>query len=303
MTDTPATSAITHRIPGRARDLGGFEVRRVLPHARRRTIGPFIFFDQMGPARFAPGKGIDVRPHPHIGLATVTYLFDGALHHKDSLGVDQVIRPGDVNWMTAGRGVVHSERTPSPEREDGHDMYGIQTWVALPEADEDSAPGFYHHPAADLPDFERDGMRFRLILGDAWGHEAPVAVSSPIFYLHGEAPAGTQTRLDIDHAERAVYLVSGAVTIDGEPLEAGEMAAIEPGSSPMLAAQSDSRLMLCGGAPIGERKLFWNFVASSPERLERAKADWQAAADAGFPAGGRFTLPPGENEHIPLPEG
>lgn len=302
MTESQTSTAITNRIAGRARDLGGFEVRRVLPHASRRTVGPFIFFDQMGPARFAPGKGIDVRPHPHIGLATVTYLFDGALHHKDSLGVDQVIRPGDVNWMTAGRGVVHSERTPSPEREDGHDMYGIQTWVALPEADEDSAPAFHHHPADTLPDFGRDGMQFRLILGNAWEHTAPVEVFSPIFYLHGEAPAGTSTVMDIAHEERAVYLVSGSMMLDGDLLEAGMMAVIAPGASPDLRAETDSRFMLCGGAPIGQRKLFWNFVASSPERLEAAKSDWSHAAEQGFPDTGRFILPPGETEHIPLPE-
>lgn len=290
-------------IPGRAKDLGGFEVRRVLPHAKRRLVGPFIFFDQMGPAQFAPGQAIDVRPHPHIGLATVTYLFEGALGHRDSLGVEQVIRPGDVNWMTAGRGVVHSERTPSPEREDGHAMYGIQTWVALPEADEDAEPAFHHHPAADLPDFERGGARWRLILGNAWGHEAPVAVFSPIFYLHGEIPAGTALEIDIDHEERAVYLVEGVAELDDVALEPGSMAVIAPGTAPRLSTSANSKVMLCGGAPLGKRQIFWNFVASTPERLLQAKSDWRDAAAGGFPADGRFTLPKGETEHIPLPEG
>ncbi|WP_417496609.1 pirin family protein [Maricaulis sp.] len=296
------SAMIARRIEGRSRDLGGFEVRRVLPAPRQRMVGPFIFFDQMGPASFAPGHGIDVRPHPHIGLATVTYLFEGALRHQDSLGVDAVIRPGDVNWMTAGRGVVHSERTPDPERADGHALYGIQTWVALPEGSEDIAPAFHHHPAASLPDFERDGARFRLILGTAWGQEAPVEVFSPIFYLHGALPAGSRVELDIEHEERAVYLVSGEATLDGEALQAGEMAVLTPGTTPTLAASVDSIVMLCGGAGLGERQIFWNFVASDADRLTQAKADWSDAGAAGFPADGRFTLPAGETEHIPLPE-
>jgi len=296
------SAMIARRIEGRSRDLGGFEVRRVLPAPRQRMVGPFIFFDQMGPAQFAPGSGIDVRPHPHIGLATVTYLFEGALRHQDSLGVDAVIRPGDVNWMTAGNGVVHSERTPDPERGDGHALYGIQTWVALPEGQEDMAPAFHHHPAAELPDFEHDGARFRLILGTAWGHEAPVEVFSPAFYLHGSLPAGFATRLDIEHEERAVYLVSGEATLDGEALQPGEMAVLAPGGTPVLAAAADSVVMLCGGAPLGERQIFWNFVASDADRLTQARADWSKAAAAGFPADGRFTLPAGETGHIPLPE-
>jgi redox-sensitive bicupin YhaK (pirin superfamily) len=296
------SEAIEIIIPGRGKDLGGFEVRRVLPFARHRMVGPFIFFDQIGPARFAPGDAVDVRPHPHIGLATVTYLFEGALGHKDSLGVEQIIRPGDVNWMTAGRGVVHSERTPSPEREDGHAMYGIQTWVALPTADEDIEPAFHHHPAASLPDFHKDGAHWRLILGTAWGHEAPVDVLSPIFYLHGELAAGMTVTIDVDHAERAVYLVEGKATLDGVTLEAGSMAVLTPGSAPKLEAGSACKVMLCGGSPLGKRQIFWNFVASSPERLRQAKADWRDAAALDFPAEGRFRLPPGENEHIPLPE-
>ena len=296
------TSKLERTISGRVRDLGGFEVRRVLPHGRRRMVGPFIFFDQMGPAEFAPGDGIDVRPHPHIALATVTYLFEGALQHRDSLGVDLTIRPGDVNWMTAGRGVVHSERTPAPEREAGHRLFGIQTWVALPGEQEAIEPAFHHHTADTLPRFERDGADFRLILGSAWGHTAPVEVFSPIVYLHGELRAGAWTTLNLEHEEIAVYLVDGAITVDGEALEPGEMALVEPGTASELGAQKPSRIMICGGAPLGERHIDWNFVASDPADIETARADWAAAAAAGFPEDGRFTLPAGETEHIPLPE-
>lgn len=295
-------SKIERTLSGRVRDLGGFEVRRVLPHGRRRMVGPFIFFDQMGPADFAPGDGIDVRPHPHIALATVTYLFDGALQHRDSLGVDLTIRPGDVNWMTAGRGVVHSERTPGPERDAGHRLFGIQTWVALPRDQEAIEPAFHHHKADTLPRFERDGGDFRLILGTAWGHRSPVEVFSPIVYLHGELRAGAWTTLNLDHEEVAVYLVDGAITVDGEALEPGQMALVEPGTAPELGAQKPSRIMICGGAPLGERHIDWNFVATAPADIDAARADWSAAAAAGFPADGRFTLPAGETEHIPLPE-
>ncbi|RKQ95678.1 pirin family protein [Maricaulis maris] len=293
---------IEHKFAGRTRDLGGFEVRRVLPFAKRRMVGPFIFFDQMGPAQFAPGQGIDVRPHPHIGLATVTYLFEGAMEHRDSLGEDLVIRPGDVNWMTAGHGVVHSERTPDTERAAGHHMYGIQTWVALPEDKQDMAPAFFHHPGASLPEFERGGARFRLILGNAWGIEAPVEVFSPIFYLHGEMPAGSAVDLDIEHTEKAVYLVEGDVTLDGEAIAPGEMAVLADDTTGRLEAQADSRVMLCGGATLGPRHINWNFVAASQDGIDQARRDWTRAAEAGFPADGRFTLPPGESEHIPLPD-
>lgn len=289
-------------IAGRERDLGGFSVRRVLLAPKRRLVGPFIFFDQMGPAQFAPGKGIDVRPHPHIGLATVTYLFEGALRHQDSLGEDLVIRPGAVNWMTAGHGVVHSERTPSPEREDGHRMYGIQTWVALPEADEDTAPAFHHHPADSIPHFDRQGVGFDLILGTAWGETAPVAVFSPIFYLHGLMPAGSGFTLDIEHDERAIYLVEGDLELDGHPLAEGSMFVLPAGIAPQVTSNHGARIMMCGGAHLGDRKIFWNFVASSPERLEQAKADWTQAGENGFPENGRFRLPRGESEHIPLPQ-
>ena len=289
-------------ISGRERDLGGFSVRRVLPYAKKRMVGPFIFFDQMGPAEFAPGQGIDVRPHPHIGLATVTYLFEGALQHRDSLGEDLVIRPGAVNWMTAGHGVVHSERTPSPEREDGHRMYGIQTWVALPEADEDAAPAFHHHPAETIPVIERENVRFDLILGTAWGAKAPVTVFSPIFYLHCEMAAGSAFTMDVDHEERAIYLVEGDLSVDDQMLEAGSMFVLPENLQPRVSTSSGARIMMCGGAPMGDRKIYWNFVASSAERLEQAKSDWTKAGETGFPSDGRFRLPPGESEHIPLPD-
>ncbi|WP_297734600.1 pirin family protein [uncultured Maricaulis sp.] len=293
---------LTRKFSGRTRDLGGFEVRRVLPYAKQRMVGPFIFFDQMGPAEFAPGDGIDVRPHPHIGLATVTYLFDGALQHRDSLGEDLVIRPGDVNWMTAGHGVVHSERTPAPERAAGHKMYGIQTWVALPEDKQDMTPAFFHHPADSLPEFEKGGARFRLILGTAWGREAPVAVFSPIFYLHGEMPAGSEVAFDIAHEERAFYVVEGRVRLGDDMIEPGAMAVLAPDETPDLLAEQDSRIMLCGGRSLGPRVIDWNFVGPDRETIDAARKDWTEAARSGFPASGRFRLPEGESEHIPLPE-
>lgn len=292
---------IERRFDGRTRDLGGFQVRRVLPFARQRAVGPFVFFDQIGPARFEAGDGIDVRPHPHIGLATVTYLFEGALDHRDSVGAEQTVRPGDVNWMIAGHGIVHSERTPPEERAAGHTLYGIQTWLALPDESEDAEPAFHHHSRDSLPTLVRDEIHFRLILGTAWGHEAPVETFSPAFYLHAEMPADSSTRIDIDHEERAVYLVQGAVTLDGDALEPGEMAVLAPGGVAQLAASQGSTVMLCGGASLGQRHIDWNFVASDLARIEAAKADWTAAAAQGFPAEGRFTLPPGESEHIPLP--
>lgn len=295
------TQTLTRIIEGRTRDLGGFEVKRVLPAPGHRMVGPFIFFDQMGPARFAPGTGIDVRPHPHIGLATVTYLFDGALGHRDSLGVEQVIRPGDVNWMTAGRGVVHSERTPPEEREAGHDMFGIQTWVALPEEKQDMEPAFFHHPADSLPRFTRDGIDYVLILGTAWDQTAPVEVFSPIVYLHGEVPSGAVGRIDLEHEEVSVYLVTGEIALDGQALKPGEMAVLEPGGAAELTASADSRIMISGGAPLGPRLIDWNLVATDQTHIDQARQEWAEAAKSGFPQNGRFTLPPHEQEHIPLP--
>lgn len=293
-------SSIDIVIEPRTRDLGGFTVGRVLPFARRRTVGPFIFFDVMGPADFKPGAGIDVRPHPHIGLATVTYLFNGEIRHRDSLGFDQVIRPGDVNWMTAGRGIVHSERTDAAPREAGQKMHGIQSWVALPEADEDCAPSFHHHPKATLPLIDRDGAAMRLIAGKAFGETAPVKTYSPIFYLGVEAEAGADIPLP-DYEERAVYIVSGGADIDGEPYSAGRMVVFAPGATAKIRTTQSSRLMLLGGAPIGKRLIWWNLVASSQERIDKAKTDWEASAEAGF-KDSVFSLPPGEEEFIPLPE-
>lgn len=287
-------------IEPRTRDLGGFTVGRVLPFAKRRMVGPFIFFDEMGPAEFAPGKGIDVRPHPHIGLATVTYLFDGEIRHRDNLGFDQVIRPGDVNWMTAGRGIAHSERTDDGPRASGQKLHGIQSWIALPEADAECAPSFHHHPKKTLPVIERGGAVMRLIAGEAFGARAAVKTYSPIFYLGVKAGTGADIPLP-DYEERAIYVVSGRVAIDGEEFGSGKMIVLTPGAGPTIKASTPSRLMLLGGAPLGKRLIWWNLVASSRERIERAKADWQASADAGF-KDSVFSLPPDETEFIPLPD-
>ena len=283
-------------LSGHVHDLGdGFMVRRLLPHAQRRMVGPFVFLDHLGPADFAPGRGLDVRPHPHIGLATVTYLFDGAIRHRDSLGCVQDIRPGDVNWMTAGRGIVHSERTPPELRAAGHRVHGIQTWVALPPRQAECAPSFRHHPAAGLPYWQQqEGMRLRLIAGSAYGREAPVAVASPLFDIACEADAGAQLVLPAEHAERAVYLLEGSAELAGLRIEAGQLA-VEIGGDPgQLRALTPLKAMLFGGTPFGPPpKMWWNFVAVSRERIEQAKADWSA---------GRFGGVPGETDSIPLPD-
>ncbi len=289
-------------IEPRTRDLGGFTVGRVLPFAKRRTVGPFIFFDEMGPAEFKPGTGIDVRPHPHIGLATVTYLFSGEMRHKDNLGFDQVIRPGDVNWMTAGRGIVHSERTDDALRASGQHMHGIQSWVALPEDAEEIDPSFHHHPKASLPVIEREGVSMRLIAGSAYGETSPVKTFSPIFYLGVEAAAGADIPLTDEYAERALYILSGRVEVDSEAHESGRMIVFDESAAPKIKALEASKLMVLGGAPIGKRFIWWNLVSSSEARIEKAKADWIASAEAGF-KDSVFSLPPGEDEFIPLPEG
>lgn len=276
------------------RDIGSFSVRRVLPAATQRRVGPFVFFDHMGPAVFAAGGGMDVRPHPHIGLATVTYLFDGAIVHRDSLGVTQRIEPGDVNWMVAGDGIVHSERTDPADRVAGFRVHGIQTWVGLPRDAEDAPPAFAHHPKATLPMFEESGASLRLIVGTYRGAESPAAVFSPIFYLAGELAAGGRCTVSAEHAERAVYVVEGDVTVDGTPVPAGSMLVLDAGGEPIVAASTAARVMLCGGAPLdGDRILWWNFVASSRERIEAAKERWRAQ---------RFGQVPGETEFIPLPD-
>lgn len=277
-----------------AKDLGGFEVRRLLPAAARRTIGPFVFFDHMGPASFAPGHGIDVRPHPHIGLATVTYLFEGTILHRDSLGVVQPITPGDVNWMTAGRGIVHSERTPPAERANGHRLHGIQTWVALPQAHEATAPAFSHHPRAELPEIRRPGVSMRLIAGSAFGARAPTPTFSPIFYLAVEMDAGAAFELPAEHQERGVYTVEGEAAVGGTALPALHLGALDDAGTVRIEARTRAKLMLLGGAKLdGERVMWWNFVASSPALIDAARARWREQ---------RFDPVPGETEFIPLPE-
>ncbi len=281
-------------IEQRRRDLGGFEVGRVLPAARRRMVGPFVFFDHMGPADFPKGlpKSFDVRPHPHIGLSTVTYLFEGEITHRDSVGSFQAIRAGEVNWMTAGRGISHSERFERA-RLQGDRLHGIQSWVALPEADEEMAPGFEHRAMEDLPLFEERGVEARLVAGSAFGATAPVATRSPMFYVHWTLRAGAVAEVPNDYSERAAYVAVGEVEVDGRVFGVGNMILFAPGAPAHLRANRDSIVMLLGGEPLGPRFIDWNFVSSSRERIEQAKADWRA---------GRFQLPQDDNkEFIPLP--
>jgi len=288
-------------ITGKAHDLGdGFFVTRLLPQAARRSIGPFVFFDYFGPVDFPPGKGIDVRPHPHIGLATITYLFEGAQMHRDSLGSVQEIRPGDVNWMTAGRGIVHSERTGADMRAAGHRMHGIQSWVGLPQSDEETAPAFQHFAAADLPEQEMGGVRLRLIAGEGFGLSAPVKTFSPIFYADARFEAAGHFHYGIEHEERALFVIEGEVQIGGdvhgvEVHGPGAMLALDPGELVTLYADAPARVMLLGGAKLdGPRNIWWNFVSSSKERIERAKAEWKSGAFG--------TIPGDDKEFIPLPE-
>jgi redox-sensitive bicupin YhaK (pirin superfamily) len=280
----------------RVHDLGdGFMVRRMLPVLQTRRVGPFVFFDHIGPATFSAGKGMDVRPHPHIGLATVTWLFDGAIRHRDSLGSLADIRPGEVNWMTSGRGIAHSERTPPQERQDGHKLHGIQVWVALPQADAEVAPEFHHHGRDALPRIRQPGVDAVLIAGNAYGERSPVKVFAPMFFLEVSLDAGAELALPQEHAERGVHVVEGAVRWGGLDVGANEMAVQAGPSAPSLQAREASRLMLFGGAPLdGERHLWWNFVASTRERIEQAKDDWREK---------RFPMVPGdEQEFIPLPD-
>lgn len=296
-----AVDAIEAVIVPRARDLGGFEVRRALPSAERQMVGPFIFFDQMGPAEFLTGQGIDVRPHPHIGLGTVTYLYKGRLHHRDSLGTDQWIEPGAVNWMQAGRGVTHSERTDGEARRAPLSMFGVQTWLALPEDREDDPAAFAHLPKEALPVLEGEGKDVRLILGDAWGARVPLAMPSRLFYADARLDPGAAIPLPDDHEDRGVYVLSGAVTVGGQAFEAGRMLVFRPGDRiAVRAGEEGARAMLLGGDTMdGPRHIWWNFVASSKERIEAAKEAWRA----GDWMHGRFRLPPGDDaEHIPAPE-
>jgi len=283
-------------IESRPRDLGGgLAVGRVLPFARRRMVGPFIFLDHMGPAAFQPGEGIDVRPHPHIGLATVTYLFDGEIHHHDNLGFSQKIRPGEVNWMTAGSGIVHSERTDPSLRSSSGLMHGMQAWVALPREAEETAPDFTHHGVEALPELSDPGVWARLIAGSAYGLNNGVRTFSPMFYLHAELQSGARLALPADHAERAVYVVSGTIAHEGTLYPSGRMLVFTSGGEPVVIAEhGPARLMVLGGANIGPRFIWWNLVSSRQERIEQAKADWKSS---------NMALPPDDNsEFIPLPE-
>ncbi len=286
--------AIETIIEGRTRDLGGFTVARLLPAAACRHVGPIVFFDHMGPATLAPGHGIDVRPHPHIGLATVTYLFEGEIVHRDSLGFVQPIEPGAINWMTAGRGIVHSERTGAGPRASGSRLHGVQLWVALPTMHEETDPDFRHHPAATLPEIDVDRARLRILVGSAYGVTSPVRTLSSLFYVEARLPAGGELTMPAAPRERAAFVVDGAVSCGDTRVESSRMIVFAPGSRAALRAGSEARLMLLGGAPLdGERHLWWNFVSSSKARIEQAKRDW---------AEGRFAPVPGETESIPLPE-
>jgi redox-sensitive bicupin YhaK (pirin superfamily) len=280
----------------RTHDLGGFAVRRALPTQDRRMVGPFIFFDQMGPGEFLAGGGLDVRPHPHIGLATVTYLFEGEIIHRDSLGSVQPIRPGDVNWMTAGSGIAHSERTDRAGRAHSNRLFGIQSWIALPQSEEETNPAFAHHPAATLPTLRDRGASVRLIAGEAWGERSPVAALSPMFYADVALDANAVVPLPQEHAERAAYVLEGAIDVSGDRFEPGGMLIFRAGDGLALrAVGGPARLLVLGGAPMdGPRHLFWNFVSSRHERIEQAKADWKA---------GRFAkVAQDRQEFIPLPE-
>jgi redox-sensitive bicupin YhaK (pirin superfamily) len=288
------SAVIESVIVARSRDLGGFAVRRALPSAARRLIGPFIFFDHMGPVRLAPGEGLDVRPHPHIGLATVTYLFDGEILHRDSLGSIQAIRPGDVNWMLAGRGIVHSERSSPQERQRGVQVHGIQSWVALPIDGEESEPRFEHHEAVAIPRLTRGAATLDVVAGTAFGVRSPVSALSSTLYVHARLDAGAELTLDAEHEERAIYVVEGELRCDGRAFPTGSLVILRPGAQAPIGAGIPTRAMIIGGAKLdGARHIFWNFVSSSPERIERAADDWRAD---------RFPKVPGDEiERIPLP--
>ncbi len=293
--------SIEHVLIPRARDLGGFEVRRALPSAQRQMVGPFIFFDQMGPAEFLTGQGIDVRPHPHIGLATVTYLLKGRMHHRDSLGTDAWITPGEVNLMVAGNGITHSERTDGEMRQAPHGLFGLQTWLALPKAHEDDPAAFHNAHAAALPELEGEGKQVRLILGSGWGETAPVPLHSETIYADATLAPQAALPLPDNHEDRGIYVLKGEVTVSGQTFPAGQMLVFRPGDRVSVrAGDAGARLMVLGGATMdGPRHIWWNFVASSKERIEAAKEAWRA----GDWAHGRFRLPPTDHdEFIPAPE-
>lgn len=294
------TDSIETLIIPRAHDLGGFEVRRALPAPRRQLVGPFIFFDQMGPAEFLHDGGIDVRPHPHIGIATVTYLFAGEFQHRDSLGTNQMIYPGEVNWMTAGRAITHSERTSEKTRSGRHSLFGIQTWVALPERYEETAPGFEHHARDALPLIEGEGKQVKLILGNAYGERSPVTTYSEMFYADAVLAAGATLALPDNHEDRGIYVIQGSLVVAGRSFESGRMMIFRPTDRiSVTAGEHGARVMLLGGATLNEQRyIWWNFVSSSKERIEQAKQEWRR----GDWSHGDFALPPGDDrEFIPLP--
>ena len=278
----------------RLHDLGGFTVGRVLPNANCRSVGPFVFFDHIGPAVLGGEHPVAVRPHPHIGLATVTYLWEGSMMHRDSLGSVQEINPGDVNWMTAGRGIAHSERTPERLRGIDHPFHGLQTWVALPREHEETEPSFAHHPKATLPVIALPGIQMTVVAGHAFGQRSPVKVLADTLYVSIDMEPGATLRIPAEHIERGLYPVSGELQLDGESLPLNTLALLDPGSEPLMRASTAARVMLLGGEPLdGPRIVWWNFVASSRERIEQAKSDWKS---------GRFAAVPGETEFIPLPD-
>ncbi|MCB1437972.1 MAG: pirin family protein [Rhodobiaceae bacterium] len=288
-----SSDAIETLIVPRTSDIGGFSVRRALPSARRRMIGPFIFLDHMGPAEFILGEGIDVRPHPHIGLSTLTYLYSGEIMHRDSIGVAQAIRPGAVNWMTAGRGIVHSERTPEERRKGGEVLHGVQIWVALGEGEEEAEPGFCHFAASGNPLVEDFGMKARLISGSLFGASAPLTGPNDMICADVELAAGAVLPLDADERERGIYVAQGSLEIAGDVFASGQLLVLRPGDGLSVRAQGPCRLLYFGGEPMaGPRHIWWNFVSSSRERIEQAKRDWKE---------GRFAPVPGESDFIPLP--
>lgn len=292
--DRPACAALDLQIVPRTQELGGLEVRRALPTARRRMVGPFIFFDQMGPAEFLTGDGLDVAPHPHIGLATITYLFHGEILHRDSVGSVQAIHPGDVNWMTAGSGIVHSERTTETARQGQNRLFGLQCWVALPESAQEIPPSFAHHGKDTLPLITDTGTQVRVIAGTLYGETSPVATHSEMFYADAELTAGSQLPLPATHEERAVYVTRGTIDIAGDVFPAGQLLIFRPGDEITIKAMTPSRLMLLGGAALPEKRhIWWNFVSTSKDRIEQAKEDWRE---------GRFAQVPGETDFYPLPD-
>ena len=294
--DARSSDAIAQIIVPRSVDLGGLQVRRALPSARSRMVGPFIFFDHFGPAVFRAGDGIDVRPHPHIGLATVTYLFDGEIVHRDSLGSAMPIRPGAVNWMTAGRGIVHSERTASDHRDGGEPLHGLQLWVALPFKDEETAPAFAHTASTDIPQMREDGLTLRVIAGSMHGLRSPVATLWETIFAEARLRAGTVLPLGTEYEERALYVISGEIEVGGYRHPSQQLLVLKPGDRAEVKALEDAHFVLVGGAAMdGPRHIWWNFVSSRKDRIEAAKADWKT---------GRFAVVPGDStEFIPLPDG